>query len=338
MRHDLDSAASHRYSLFAALKQTELERPDRARLGDARRRRDETVTITQAAHVTFAPSDVRVMEPAQAGRTRIEQYSFGLFGPNGALPLHLSQLAIERQIVDKDGATVAFLDVFHHRLASLFFRAWADSEPTVNVDAPADDPVGTVLGALAGVDSPAAAGRDGIPSAAKWRAALDLGRPARSPERLQALLAQHLRVPVTVRPFAGAWLRVPDSDRCRVRQRGETAQLGAGATLGAESWQRAHRFEVVIGPLDANQFQSLLPGRAALRTLTEWIRLYTHDEWDWVVRLVARTPCCHAAVLGGGAQLGWSSWLGTRRGEADDVTLHDYDTPTAPTTTSGVSA
>jgi type VI secretion system protein ImpH len=337
MQGGLEQDAAHRYSLFAALKQIEQERPEQSRLGDARRRRDESVTISQSAHVTFAPSDVRSIQATDAGRVRIEQYSFGLLGPNGALPLHLSQLAIERQIVDKDGATVAFLDVFHHRLASLFFRAWADSEPTVNVDAPADDPVGTVLGALAGVESPAAAGRDGIPSAAKWRAALDLGRPARSPERLQALLARHLGMPVTVRPFAGSWLRIPEADRCRIRQHGETAQLGAGATLGAESWQRAHRFEVCIGPLDAHQFQSLLPGRPALRTLTEWIRLYTHDEWDWVVRLIARTPCCHAAVLGGGSQLGWSSWLGTRSGEADDVTLHDCDPPPAPILNSGVS-
>ncbi len=82
------------------------------------------------------PAISRQSQRNDDGELHLEQYGFGLFGPNGALPLHLTELAYERRRQLDDHTIVDFLNVFQHRLISLFYRAWADSEPAVSLDRP----------------------------------------------------------------------------------------------------------------------------------------------------------------------------------------------------------
>ena len=143
-----DATAPVRASLMAALKQLEADELLQQPLGEGSSRREEPVQITQVAHMNFAPSDVRIIAKLQSGRVRIEQYAFGLLGPNGPLPLHITQEALSRSL-EKDHGMTAFLDLFHHRLASLFYRAWADAEPTAQ--AGTTGPFAQVLLSLGGV-------------------------------------------------------------------------------------------------------------------------------------------------------------------------------------------
>lgn len=69
------------------------------------------------------------MSASDEGPARLEQFFFGLGGPNGPLPLHLTEYMRERQRNHADPTSKRFLDVFHHRLLSLFYRAWAEARP-----------------------------------------------------------------------------------------------------------------------------------------------------------------------------------------------------------------
>lgn len=64
---------------------------------------------------------------------------FGMLGPNGPLPLHLTEYARSRSIHAGDQTLVRFLDIFHHRFMALFYRAWAQAQPTVSLDRPGED-------------------------------------------------------------------------------------------------------------------------------------------------------------------------------------------------------
>src|SRR5690606_41925613 len=62
--------------------------------------------------LSFAPCDIAQVEHGENGALLLEQFAFGLFGPNGALPLHLTELAYERRRHKDDATIVDFLNLF----------------------------------------------------------------------------------------------------------------------------------------------------------------------------------------------------------------------------------
>lgn len=308
----------HGFSLFAALRVLEQLHADRPRLGESRKATDDAVRLGQAPHLSFAASDVATVTEDGDGAISLEQYGFGLFGPNGALPLHLTELAYERRRQKEDGTIADFLNLFQHRLISLFYRAWADSEPAVSLDRPATDRFRMYLGALFGLGQDSVREADAVPDYAKLSRAGRFAQQTRSADGLEAILADYFELPIEVHPFSGAWLDIPPELRCRLGEQ----QLGMSVTLGATTWQCQHRFEIVLGPVPTADYTNFLPGGTGLEELRALVRLYTNDEWEWQLRLLLRDVDIPGIRLGApGCQLGWMSWLGERRASASDVII-----------------
>src|SRR5262249_39224290 len=158
------------------------------------------------------------------------------------------ELAYERRRQKEDATIVDFLNLFQHRLISLFYRAWADAEPTVSLDRPSSDRFRTYVGALIGMAPEAAHDVDAVLDRAKLSRAGLFAAQQRSAEGLEAILADYFDVAVEVRQFAGAWLDIPRDLHCRLGSP-SGAGLGTDATLGASTWQCQHKFEIVLGPL-----------------------------------------------------------------------------------------
>ena len=309
------------FSLFAALRLLERYASLRPRLGESRKASDDLVRLGQTPHLSFAPSDVASVA-GQDDRISLEQYGFGLFGPNGALPLHFTELAYERRHQNNDDAVVDFLNVFQHRLISLFYRAWANSEPAVSFDRPETDQFQRYVGAFIGLGAEGLRDGDALPDLAKLGRVGRLGPQARSADGLEALIADYFQMPVEVRPFAGAWLDIPDDLHCRLGEQ----QLGLSTTVGSSTWQCQHKFEIVLGPLPRTDFSNFLPGAPGLAEMQALVRLYTNDEWSWQLRLLLRDAEMPRTRLGGPhekSQLGWTSWLGAPPVGAQDVVIQD---------------
>ena len=320
-----------RFNLFAALRLLEQAFPDRPRLGEARKAADEPVRLGQGPTLAFAPSEVSGFTQAagpgrplsEARHARLEQFSFGVFGPNGALPLHLTELAYEGRRHREDSTLVDFLNTFQHRLIALFYRAWANADPATSLDRPAADRFTLYVGALTGLAPESARDRDVVRDYAKLHRAGLFAAQARSAEGLQAILADYFRQRVAVKQFVGDWMDVPAEAYCRLGAGESVAGLGRTATLGASSWQCQHKFEIALGPLTRAAFNDFLPGSAGVQELYALVRLYTNDEWTWQLRLLLADVEVPGVWLGGQAQLGWTSWLGGRRTTVDDVLLQE---------------
>lgn len=311
------------FSLFAMLRVLEALHPQAPRLGASRRPGEEAVRLSQAPTLAFAPTEVASAE--ERARWEIEQFVFGVFGPQGALPSHLTELAFERARHHDDPTLRDFVNTFQHRFIGLFYRAWAESEPAAQADRPETDGFRRVVGALIGLDTPAGWMRDSVLDDAKLARAGLIVPGARSADALEALLADYFGLAFEVKAYVPRWLDIPHDARLRLAGDREHATLGQGATLGASSWQANHAFEIAVGPLDLETLEHFLPGSPALGELRDLVRLFTNGEWDWQLRILVRAREAAPIVLGAAGRLGWTSWLTGRGTVADDVVIQGDD-------------
>jgi type VI secretion system protein ImpH len=319
------------FDLFQAMRLVEAAHPERARIGEARRPVDEAVRFAQEPSLAFAPAAVAAFEPAAAAAApRLVQRVFGLFGPNGALPIHLTDWARDRVRNFGDAAFVRFLDVFHHRMLSLFYRAWAQGQAAVSVDRPRQDFFGRRLAALCGLGAPLLRERDAVPDSVKLAHAGVFGRQVRNAECLEVVLANYFRVPVRIEEFVGHWLPIAPEQRSRLGSHGGFNCLGEDAVLGERTWHAQSRFRVVLGPLSFQDYERFLPRGRSSRALHDLVRLYVGMEHSWEVKLVLKKQEVPLAWLGNSVWVGWSSWLGARLTDHDAADYSNTQGRTLP--------
>lgn len=319
------------FELFAALRWLECAYPERPRLGESARPVEDVVRLGEAPSLAFAPRSIASFEPAGEGRpAHLDNLAFGLFGPNGPLPLHHTEYVLERVHRAKDATLLAFANVFHHRMLSLFYRAWANAQPTVHSDRPEHDRFRLYVGALIGFATPGLENRDELPDGFKRFFAGRLLSPVRNAEGLQRLLQHFFGVPVLVLEYMAEWMRLPRSAHLCLGRSRETGCLGRTAVLGGFVWGAQQRFRLRIGPLSQFEFNRFLPGGEALRQLVAAVKTYVGDEKAWDVQLVLDGDEVPATRLGRSGRMGLTTWMGASRvgGDVDDVVLQPSEAVT----------
>jgi len=307
-------ARPYDFDLFQALRRIEGAHPHLPRLGQALRPQDEPVRFAQEPSLSFAVSAISKIETSQNGRKRLVQRVIGLLGPNGALPIHLTEFVRERSLHHGDKTLSRFMDMLLHRFGLLFYRAWTRSQPTVMLDRRADASIERWLGATCGMGLPSTHGRDSLPEHAKLFYAGRLGRQVRDADGLRAWVQLQFGVPIEVKQFVGHWMPLHTDERSRLTRHGQQG-LGQGAVMGGQVWDVQHKFRLVIGPLSWAQYQDFLPGAKALQSLRSLVRQYLGFEFAWDLQLIVRKDDVPAWSMGqkGKASamgaLGRSTWL-----------------------------
>ena len=306
------------FDFFQALRRIEGLFADRPKLGRALRPADEPVRLSQEASVAFAPSTLSACETDDGRPPRLEQRFFGLLGANGPLPLHITEYVRERLIHNRDPTLARFLDLFHHRMALLFYRAWAEARPTVHQDRPDEDRFTAYVGSLSGHGLRGTLVRDSVPDHAKRFYVGHLARNPKNAEGLASILDGFFQLPVRVDQFVFGWLELPRDQRTALG--GEprvSGALGLGTVVGERVRDVQSRFRAVMGPMDLDRFCDFLPGGRSLDKLKHWVRNYVGFEFDWDVQLVLARDEVPGIRLGREGQLGWTTWLGARRADTD---------------------
>ena len=305
----------HKFDFFQAVRLLENAHPGLPRVGTSLRLRDDPIRFAQSPSLSFAPAALAGFAPSDGDAPpTLTQRFFGLFGANGPLPLHMTEYARERaRRMPSDRALVRFLDMFHHRLLSLLYRAWAEAQPAVSLDRPDNDPFSRWVGSLAGYGQPTLLKRDAVPDGARLAAVGILGRSVHGAEGLERILNDFFRVPVRVHQWQPHWMRLPEDAHSRIGLRNAPVALGQNALIGAKVWDCQTRFRIEIGPLTLAQYERFLPGGDSMRRLRDWVLNYVGHELSCEMQLVLRRDEVPAVKLGGAGALGWTSWLGTRQ-------------------------
>ncbi len=349
------------FDFFQAVRRLEHAWPDRPRVGHARHFLEEVVHFGQQPTLAFAPRSISSVESLGDDDEGVRMLVFflGLFGPSGPMPLHLTEFVIEWShgrserldrlnrktgsnlrvasglATDEDrelerGRLARFFDVFHHRMISFFYRAWAHHEQTVSFDRE-DDPFSLYVGSLAGLAGAERAGP--VPQSARLHYAGHLANARRGPEGLEAIVEDYFGVEAEVLEFIGDWVEMPAEFRTRLgvanhRLGGEElpslSPAGSDASaadprddeidvgwsevvLGNRVWDPRQKFRLRLGPMSLDRLESLMPGGERHAELVAWVRDYAGDAYAWDLQLVLdRTP---ELSLGGKGQLGRTTWL-----------------------------
>jgi type VI secretion system protein ImpH len=208
-----------------------------------------------------------------------------------------------------DATMAAFLDVFHHRMLALFYRARASAEPVISLDRADADRFSTFVGSLFGIGTPALRERDEIGDFAKLHFAALLANKTRPASGLLTILRAYFGLPIALEQFVGHWMHLPAEEQSRIGGQEAGNRLGVSALLGASVWDCQHKFRIVIGPVEYADYQRFMPGGESQRRLLAWVRNYVGLALDWDVRLILKKKAVPPMCLNGNTQLGWSTWL-----------------------------
>lgn len=313
------------YDFHVAMRRLECLYRELPRWGEAVRPSAEPIRLGQEPSMAFPTSMIHSFVPPsedQPGSLWVR--FFGLLGPNGPLPLHITEYVRDRLRNRGDSTLTAFLNLFHHRMLALFHRAWSVAQPTAAQDRPESNHFDLYVGALIGLGMPELKNRDLIPDWAKLQYAGWLAGAPPNAEGLQAILSDYFKCRVRLEEFVGTWVDLPEDGRWRLGWSREVSTLGRTSVLGRRMWRCESKFRIIMGPLNAKDFRSLLPGGERINRLAAFVRTYAGDELDFDVRLILAEQATRQARLGRGDRLGLSTHLGrrARTKRRDDVIVH----------------
>lgn len=313
---------SYRYSLMAAIRVLDCVLGDEQSTGKSSRPGKESLRIGQRPSLIFAPSSIASISRRESdGKWQLQTHFLGLFGPNGPMPTHFTDFADQRIKHHRDSTFAAFADIFHHRMASFFYRAWADCQPTVHFDRPASDRFTTYLASLCGLGMKPLLNRDQFPDYAKLFFAAHLGAQTRHAAGLRSILSAFFHVHADLIPFVGHWVSLPDECTWKLGSRDSVGELGRSVTLGSRIRDCQQRFRIVFGPLDFETFCQLLPAGTSMERLCSIIDQYIGFELTWDVQLVLKKEQVPKLHLGKQGRLGWTSWIASRTPARDSDEL-----------------
>lgn len=304
------------FSFFQAVRLLERLRPGKSQVGGFGDPADEVVRFTTPVTIAHPAAEISQIElPEEEGERASMVVDFmGLTGPSGVLPHAYTMLVWERERA-RDNALHDFLDLFHHRAVSLFYRAWRKYRFTVAAESGSGDALSSHLVDLAGLGLDAVRKSLSVPEGAVafYAGLLSLQPPGAI--ALEQLLEDYFRVPVDVEQFTGGWSPLMRRDLTAIDDEGlgPSGALGGGAVVGDEVWDPQDGVRIRIGPLSREQFDAFLPTGAEHERLRALTRLMSRGQVNVEAQLVLSRDAVPGLVLGRERdeeqRLGWTTWI-----------------------------
>jgi type VI secretion system protein ImpH len=315
-------AESYRFDFFQAVRLLEsLAAAQSSALGEGAYAGREAVNFRSSLGAVFPASELDHLAPgdAAAAPPKMTVNFFGLGGAFGPMPRPFSERVFARA---RRGDTAArdFLDVFNHRLVSLFYRVRQRHRAALSRGGTERSELTQPLLALLGLGTTGLQGRlDGLPDRALLQFAGLLALAPRSLHALERAVAAHFSVQVKGEALIGRWFALGADQQTRLGASGQNSRLGDSFVLGERYWDQGGAIRLILGPLDFERFRLFLPIGDGYRPLRALIGFACDEQVDCDLRLVlmaAEIPKLRLLAVDG-ARLGWTSWLSTRPQQRD---------------------
>jgi len=313
----------YKFEFFQAVRLLERIFPERSAVTRSVTPQNEVVRFRSNASLRFPPSEIYEIKETEdefSDQTKLEMFVnfMGMLGIVGVLPIHYTELAVERARY-RDTAFWSFLDIFSHRAISMFFRAWEKYRFPVQYERGNDD-FTAYLFDFVGLGTQGLRGRMSLDDENLLPySGLILQKP-HSTSALEQILADYFRVKAIIQQFSGQWLTLDDESITRLGN--ANSSLGTTAIAGTKVWDYQSKFRAVFGSLKFTEFQAFLPIGVAYKPMLSIIRFMISEELDFDVQLKLKAKEVPSTILTTRAKrrpmLGWTSFLKTKPFKQDD--------------------
>jgi type VI secretion system protein ImpH len=283
-------------------------------LGNFENPDDEVARVGTNTALVFPPSEINALEWLEGKQPKIRVNFMGLVGQLGVLPTPYTEYVNDR-IRAKDQTLRDFLDLFHHRIISLFYQAWEKYRFPVAFERDRADRFTRYLLSFIGLGTKGLNQRMSVPDEALVFYTGLFGLQTRSATALRQILQDYFEVPVEIEQFVGSWRAIPENNQTRTGDDREfTEQLSLGAIAGDEVWDQQCTARVVLGPLTIKEYLDFLPIGTAFKPLCEMLEFFSRREIDFELQLILKRDETPGVRLeyeaeSGEALLGWTTWL-----------------------------
>jgi type VI secretion system protein ImpH len=293
--------------------------PDAVRVGGDGPISGERIRFRHDVALQFHASDVVALEgeggDGPGARYVLTSGFLGLSGSMSPLPAYLAEEVVHED--DEEPLRREFLDLFHHRLLSLFFRAVVRYQLSTEHTRGLDDVWSLRALALLGVDASPERWSSPLSRGDLLRLAPLLVRRSRGPRELEAALRSVLGprlgdATVRVEECTGRWTEVDPENWTRLGTR--CTVLGQDLLVGHRVYDRAGSFTVAVGPTTWPVLEQFRAGGELLALTREVVARLVRDPLDWLIAvtlLPRETPGLQLSARGT-SRLGRSSWLRSR--------------------------
>ncbi len=298
------------FSFYQAVALLETLHPGKKRIGQSLEPDKEAVRFTVKPGLVFPPSDIEGLSPGDEETPVNMSVTFmGLIGPAGLLPHWYNEHAIERRR-EKDFALIDFLDIFHHRLVSLFYLAWKKNQFPVNYLPGAKDKLSGYLLSLAGLGTPGLAGRIGLTEESLSFYSGLLSRQVPSAVAIQATVEHFADTNVSIDQFVERLVPLNPEDQTQIGK--ANGRLGEETVCGSFVRECQTKFLVNLGPMPYADFSRFLPSGDMLYPIFSLVRYLVGVEYEFEIRIFLQRQEVPTCILGDqqqSARLGWSTWM-----------------------------
>jgi type VI secretion system protein ImpH len=308
--------SARRFSFFQLVRMLQRCSSQSVRVGYKGPASAENIRFRPDASLAFPASDIAELDLVPVPGTDAERYRItttflGLYGASSPLPSFYSE---EVLWADEDRSRIRdFLDLFHHRLLSLFYRCWAKYRYPIQFEYGEDDPLTPSLFALIGIDSSIPHGETGLPEPLRLLQFAGLiNQQPHSASALESILSEYFDgLPVAVEQCTGRWVPINPGQRASLGKK--NCRLNTDCSIGLCVYGRTGNFRVRIGPFQFPKYLEFLPVRSNYRVLCSLIRFFATDrlEFDIAFRVLhpPQTRLLSKGPEDSKARLGWTSWL-----------------------------
>ena len=256
----------------------------------------------------YPKSDVaRIGCDEESGNYELTARFFGLYGVSSPLPGFYTEELLDDEW-DELGSRKAFFDVIHNHMYPLLYQAWLKYKFAHNVVEFEDARYEEIIFSLIGLGEAyrKQPGRYGY----LLKYAGLLSQRSKSLSGLKTILRDHLGdIGIDIKPCVQRRVSIVRQQRCLLGQQHST--LGGDACIGKEVADRGGKFNVELGPLNAQQFSQMTIRGDTIDWIKDLLKLYLVQPLAYSITLLLEPGVEQPASLGDaeGSVLGNNCWL-----------------------------